>query len=169
MLAISALILPGISGSFILLLLGMYTIIRSEAENALSTLDFNSILTIVVFGIGCLFGLVLFARFLSYTFKNYKNQTLAILTGFMLGSLNKIWPWRNPASWLDKESGVVITDTSQMTKELLLSDNIQLIKEIKVMPGDYLLFDPQVWICAISFIVGLGIVLLLDYKSTKKA
>ena len=83
MIAICALILPGISGSFILLLLGMYTIIRSEAENALSNFDINSILIIGTFGIGCILGLALFSRFLSYTFKNFKNQTLALLTGFM--------------------------------------------------------------------------------------
>lgn len=162
MIAISALILPGISGSFILLLLGMYTIVRSEAENALSTFDMNSILVLGAFMIGCLIGLVLFSRVLSYTFKNYKNQTLAILTGFMLGSLNKIWPWRNPASWLDKETGSIITDVTNMTKELLLSDEIQLIKEVKVGPSDYLFFEPQVVICVVTFLVGLSIVFVLE-------
>lgn len=167
MIAICALILPGISGSFILLLLGMYTIIRSEAENALSNFDINSILIIGTFGIGCILGLALFSRFLSYTFKNFKNQTLALLTGFMLGSLNKIWPWRNPYSWLNKETGIIESDVALLSKETLLGDNIRLISETKVLPQDFLFYDAQVAICIVSFIVGLAIVFLLDYKSVE--
>ena len=162
MIAISALILPGISGSFILLLLGMYTIIRSEAENALSTFDVGSLMVMAAFAVGCVIGLVFFSRVLSYTFKHFKNQTLSILTGFMIGSLNKIWPWRNPASWLDKESGNFVTDVSLMSKDLLLSDEIQLIKEVKVMPGDYMFFPPQVMICLLTFLVGLAVVFVLE-------
>ncbi len=169
MLAISALILPGISGSFILLLLGMYTIIRSEAESALSNFNLDSILIIAVFALGCILGLALFSRFLSFTFKNYKNQTLALLTGFMLGSLNKIWPWRNPVTWLDKESGQVVADLNLMNKEILLGDEIQLIQEAKVLPGDYLFFEPQVLLCVFSFLVGLAIVFILDIANRKGA
>ncbi len=167
MIAISALILPGISGSFILLLLGMYTIIRSEAEQALSTFQLESIIVIGLFALGCLLGLVLFSRVLSFTFKNYKNQTLSILTGFMLGSLNKIWPWRNPASWLDKESGEVVTNLVLMSKERLLGDEIQLIKEVKVLPAEYLFFDAQVAWCIATFALGLAVVFLL--ARTEKA
>jgi putative membrane protein len=94
-IAISALILPGISGSFILLLMGMYTVILPEVKNALSTFDPTSLVLVAVFALGCLFGLATFARALSWTFKHFKDTTLAILTGFMIGSLNKIWPWRN--------------------------------------------------------------------------
>ena len=162
MIAISALLLPGVSGSFILLLLGMYTIIRSQAEMALSTMAMSSLLVIGFFALGCFIGLVLFSRILSYTFKHYKNQTLAILTGFMLGSLNKIWPWRNPASWMDKNTNEIVNDVSVMSKDILLSDEIQLIKEVKVLPSDYLFFDPQITISIVSFLVGLGIVLVLS-------
>lgn len=94
-LAICALILPGISGSFILLLLGMYTIIIPTVKDALKTFQMESLIVTGVFGLGCLLGLALFSRLLSWTFKNFHDQTMAILTGFMLGSLNKIWPWRN--------------------------------------------------------------------------
>ncbi|MEM6379164.1 MAG: DUF368 domain-containing protein, partial [Bacteroidota bacterium] len=97
-IAISALILPGISGSFILLLMGMYTVVLPEIKNALSTFEPASLLLVAVFALGCLFGLATFARALSWTFKHYKDTTLAILTGFMIGSLNKIWPWRNVLS-----------------------------------------------------------------------
>lgn len=95
MIAISALILPGISGSFILLLLGMYTFIVPTVKNALKTFETESLVIIGVFGLGCLLGLATFSRLLSWTFKHYRNITLALLTGFMVGSLNKVWPWRN--------------------------------------------------------------------------
>ena len=94
-LAICALILPGISGSFILLLLGMYTIIIPTVKDALKTFHMESLLITGVFGLGCLLGLALFSTLLSWTFARYHDQTMAVLTGFMLGSLNKIWPWRN--------------------------------------------------------------------------
>lgn len=92
-IAISALILPGISGSFILLLLGMYTVVF-QAVRGLASGSIDNLIIVGIFGLGCLIGLALFSRVLSYTFKTFPNQTLALLTGFMLGSLNKLWPWR---------------------------------------------------------------------------
>lgn len=93
MVAISALILPGISGSFILLLLGMYTVVFQAVRSVLAG-DLTQLPLLMVFSVGCLFGLALFSRVLSYTFKTFPNPTLALLTGFMLGSLGKLWPWR---------------------------------------------------------------------------
>lgn len=86
-LAICAMILPGISGAFILVLLGSYGTILG----ALSTFDIK---TIAVFILGIIVGILSFARLLKYLFTHYENLTLAILTGFILGSLNKIWPWK---------------------------------------------------------------------------
>lgn len=97
-IAISALILPGISGSFILLLMGMYSFVIPTVKTALKTFDPESLMIVGTFAVGCLVGLMTFSRVLSWTFKNYKNPTLALLTGFMLGSLNKLWPWRNVIS-----------------------------------------------------------------------
>jgi putative membrane protein len=94
-IAISALILPGISGSFILLLMGMYTVIIPTVKNALQTFETGSLIVLATFAAGCLVGMATFSRVLSWTFKHYHYPTLALLTGFMLGSLNKIWPWRN--------------------------------------------------------------------------
>lgn len=107
-IAISALILPGISGSFILLLMGMYTIIIPTVKEALKTFAFDKLLIVGVFGLGCLVGLATFSRVLSWTFKHYKNPTLAVLTGFMLGSLNKIWPWRNVLETRVNSKGEVV-------------------------------------------------------------
>lgn len=97
-IAISALILPGISGSFILLLMGMYSFVIPTVKTALKTFDSESLMIVGTFAAGCLVGLMTFSRVLSWTFKNFKNPTLALLTGFMLGSLNKLWPWRNVIS-----------------------------------------------------------------------
>ncbi|MCX7745034.1 MAG: DUF368 domain-containing protein [Flavobacteriales bacterium] len=86
-IAICAMILPGISGSFILLLMGKYHFIL----NAVKALDFK---TIVLFALGCGVGIISFAQVISWLFKKFHNATLALLTGFMVGSLNKVWPWK---------------------------------------------------------------------------
>ena len=80
-------ILPGISGSFILLLLSKYEFIINAIK------DFE-LRVIIVFAAGCIFGLIIFSRFLHYLFQNYKNKLLSLLSGFLIGSLIKIWPFR---------------------------------------------------------------------------
>jgi putative membrane protein len=100
-LAICAMILPGISGAFILLLLGAYeTVLRG-----LISLDLPLIL---VFLAGCVTGLLSFARLLSWLLRHYRPQTLALLLGVLAGSIYKLWPWRLPA----EESGVSATVTA---------------------------------------------------------
>ncbi|MFA5714113.1 MAG: DUF368 domain-containing protein, partial [Bacteroidales bacterium] len=86
-IAICAMILPGISGSFILLLMGKYSYMIA----ALKELNIS---VIVVFGLGAALGLILFSRFLSWLLKSYYQQTISALAGFMVGSLVKVWPWR---------------------------------------------------------------------------
>lgn len=95
--AISALLLPGLSGSFILLLLGMYTMIIPRVKEVL-TGDFSGLPILLSFAVGCVVGVLSFARILTWAFKNYKNTTLAFLTGLMIGSLNKVWPWQEVIS-----------------------------------------------------------------------
>jgi len=91
-LAICAMILPGISGAFILLLLGKYEyMIRALVEADLAV--------VAVFALGCIIGLVSFSRFLSWILTNYRYPTLALLSGFMVGSLNKVWPWKEVLSF----------------------------------------------------------------------
>ncbi len=90
-IAICAMILPGISGAFILLLLGKYAFMISVLKNPLSS---NNILFIIVFILGCLVGLLLFARVLNYFINKYYQASLMLLIGFMLGALNKIWPFK---------------------------------------------------------------------------
>lgn len=86
-IAIMAMILPGISGSFILLLLGQY-------EYVLNQIKAFNLPPVIAVALGCAVGLVVFVRFLSWLLKTYHQPTIAALTGFMIGSLWKIWPFR---------------------------------------------------------------------------
>lgn len=87
MIAICAMILPGISGSFILLLLGKYEYVM----NALITVN---IPVIIVFAVGAVIGIISFSHLLTYLLNRFHDTTIAVLAGFMLGSLNKVWPWK---------------------------------------------------------------------------
>ncbi|WP_372743154.1 DUF368 domain-containing protein, partial [Neptunomonas sp.] len=86
-IAICAMILPGISGSFILLLLGMYAPVLQAVKDA-------ELAFIGLFGAGCVIGLLSFSRLLNWLFTTHRMPTLAVMSGFLLGSLNKVWPWK---------------------------------------------------------------------------
>ncbi len=104
-LAVSALMLPGLSGSFVLLLLGMYTIIMPSIKAFIKSPFGPETVMLMVFGLGLLVGLFSFAKVLSWTFERYKSQTLALLVGFLIGSLNKVWPWQEVLSTRVSSSG----------------------------------------------------------------
>ena len=91
LVAICAMILPGISGAFILLILGKYEFITATLKNPF--LPHNALI-IAVFGTGCVIGLMGFSRVLNYLLKRFHNLTIAFLTGLMTGSIIKIWPWK---------------------------------------------------------------------------
>jgi len=97
-LAICAMILPGISGAFILLLIGKY----QYMVNALLNLNLPVIL---IFMAGCIVGLASFAKLLSWVLDKYHSATVALLAGFMLGSLNKVWPWREVLEYVTNSKG----------------------------------------------------------------
>lgn len=86
-LAICAMILPGISGSFVLVLLGKYTYVL----NAVKTLD---VVTLALVATGCLIGITVFAHVVSWLFRHYHDLTITGLTGLMIGSLRRVWPWQ---------------------------------------------------------------------------
>lgn len=101
-IGISAMILPGLSGAYILLVLGVYELILTTLRQALGllsnfdqTLFIETFSTLFVFGLGVLVGLRTFAGFLSWLFKKYPKNTLATLIGLMIGALHKVWPWQN--------------------------------------------------------------------------
>ena len=100
-IAISAMILPGISGSFFLLMIGMYgSLIEAVNERLLSKL--------LVFGLGAVLSLSLSARLLSWILRNYRDSVLALLIGLMIGSLRVIWPWPNGVGVISSEENEVI-------------------------------------------------------------
>ncbi len=165
MIAISALILPGISGSFILLIMGMYTyIVQDTLKGVLSTFATDKIITMMVFGLGCLTGLMSISRVLSWTFAHYKNVTLAALTGFMLGSLNKIWPWRQATEWLRDSTGQIIMDEETgLPDKTLMEDNVSPTA-YEAATG----LDAYMILAVVFFIVGLGIVFLMAKADDNK-
>ena len=97
-IAICAMILPGISGSFLLLLMGLYGVVLG----AVKSLD---VAVLAVFAAGCLVGILSFSRLLSWLLARYRDLTLAFLTGLMLGSLNKVWPWKHTLTWRTDSHG----------------------------------------------------------------
>ncbi|MDH3650665.1 MAG: DUF368 domain-containing protein [Saprospiraceae bacterium] len=153
MIAICALILPGISGSFILLLLGMYTYILESVKAVIESQSTTAILITGVFASGCVIGLAMFSNVLSWTFKHYRHPTLALLTGFMIGSLNRIWPWRNPVLWLDKISGQKMSEGFATYDP----DQVKILTEVNVLPSAYQ-GEPILTSVVISFFLGLLIV-----------
>lgn len=91
-IAICAMILPGISGSFILVLMGMYAPVIDAVD------DLNLSL-LALFICGCILGLLLFSRLIAWGLRRFHPVALALLTGFMVGSLNKVWPWKVTTEW----------------------------------------------------------------------
>ncbi|ROV60447.1 DUF368 domain-containing protein [Vibrio ponticus] len=97
-IAICAMILPGISGSFILLLIGMYTPVLA----AVKSFDFG---ILALFLTGCVLGLLSFSHVLSWLLKRFRDTTLMFLTGLMIGTLPKIWPWKETVTWRTNSKG----------------------------------------------------------------
>jgi len=132
-LAICAMILPGISGAFILLLLGVY----KPALEAIHNFDIKKI---ALLGFGAIIGLLSFARLLKWLFKNYPNRTLAILTGFIIGSLNKIWPWKKTLTWYTNSKGVKLPLTQQSILPFEMENNQLILAIILAIIGFSVIF-----------------------------
>jgi len=135
-IAVCAMILPGISGAFILVLLGAYRPVTEAAHNF-------DIKTLAIVGAGAIFGLLSFSKILKWLFTHYTSITLAVLTGFIAGSLNKIWPWKKVlevARFEDKE--IVINETS-------------------VLPWNFE-GDSQLLFSVVLMLAGFGLIFLLE-------
>ena len=100
-LAICAMILPGLSGSFVLVLMGKYAYFVHAVNQ-------RDIFALFWAGLGAVIGLVTFAQLLSWLFKRYRDITVAVLTGFMLGSLRKVWPWKETLEFYTDRHGVLV-------------------------------------------------------------
>ena len=103
-IAICAMILPGISGSFILLILGKYQYIMGVISDLVSGVDFGrNLLILGVFAIGAIVGILGFSKFLHWLLARWNKETLIVLAGFIIGSLVKVWPWSNPEALAQAE------------------------------------------------------------------
>lgn len=140
-LASCAMILPGISGSFILLLLGKYTF-------ALHAVNERLITDILLLGAGAVTGLILFANLLSWLLKKYHDVTIAMLVGFMIGSLNKIWPWKETLS------------------TILVDGEIRPLTERNILPslGDS---ADRVWQAVLLAAAGIALILIIELVLAK--
>ncbi|MDB0600184.1 DUF368 domain-containing protein [Tenacibaculum maritimum] len=118
-LAICAMILPGISGAFILVLLGAYKPILEAVGN-------RNLGVIATVGSGAVIGLLTFSRVLKWLFANYKDYTLAGLTGFIIGSLNKIWPWKETLTWRTNSHGMEVPLKQQSISPFVYEGDHQL-------------------------------------------
>ena len=139
-LAICAMILPGISGSFILLLLGAY----KPVLDALHDKDFKTLFFLIG---GAIIGLLSFSRLLKWLFDKYHNVTLAVLTGFVAGSLNKIWPWK------------------KVLESEMINGKLKILREESISPFSYD-GNSQLTYAIVLAIIGFLVIVLLE-KSAK--
>lgn len=146
-IAISAMILPGISGSFILVLLGLYPAILG----AVKSFDFA---TLAIFSAGCLLGLMSFSKVLSWLLQHARDVTLSFLAGVLLGSLGKVWPWKQTLTWQTNSSG----------------ESFPLLQE-NLLPAGYARVvgeDPQLAVAILLALAAIGLVLGLEWLATRK-
>lgn len=147
-IAICAMILPGISGSFILVLLGMYKFILEAVGNL-------EIAVILTFMAGAVIGIIAFSNVLSWLLKKYHNITIAVLSGFMVGSLNKVWPWKEVTETFIDRHG-----------------EIKTLAEVNITPGTFeqITGNNAFLFGAISLaIVGFALIFVIEgFTKTKK-
>ena len=145
-IALCAMILPGISGSFILVLLGLYPVFI----NALVNVELDFLLT---FAAGGVIGLMLFSRLLSWLLDHHKNAVIATMCGFLIGSLSILWPWKQVTSSIVSESGKLeITGSANLSPQAYLDTVGQ---------------DPHTLACVLLCLLGLFLVLTIEIIGVK--
>ncbi|MEM7336238.1 MAG: DUF368 domain-containing protein [Chloroflexota bacterium] len=146
-LAICAMILPGISGSFILVLLGKYQFV-------LGAINDRDIVSIAIIGLGAVIGLVTFAQVIGYFFKQHHDYTIALLTGLMVGSLRKIWPWKLDIAYLQDAAGNFILDSEG---HKIVTEQLNQLPNFGSTAG-----VTEFGIALVLTIIGFGAILLID-------
>ncbi len=142
-IAICAMILPGISGSFILVLLGMY----SAVLTALKSFD---LVFIIVFAFGAGLGLMCFSRLLYFLLQRFHQATMALLTGFLFGSLTVVWPWKRVLDWVAGRNG-----------------ELKPVQQLPVTPAEFHAFtgqEPQLGLCIALMLGGFLIVWFIHWR-----
>jgi putative membrane protein len=145
-IALCAMILPGISGSFILVLLGLYPVFIGAIA------DFK-IDILIVFGFGGILGLMLFSRLLSWLLTHYESTVISTMCGFLVGSLAIIWPWKQVLDSVLSHSGKTVVLASQ---NLWPSEFLELVGK-----------DPQTLLSLSAMLFGLILVLGLEYVGSR--
>jgi putative membrane protein len=151
MIAICAMILPGISGSFILLLLGSYAVVLNGIHE-------RDIVLIAVFGFGAIIGLLSFSRILKWMFERFHDITVALLSGFLLGSLNKIWPWKETTRRFTKHPGEA-------------DEKLVPLEQVNVLPSKYEAVSglpAETLYAVLLFLVGMLVIFGLEMLSVNK-
>ncbi len=146
-IAICAMILPGISGSFLLVLMGLYSFVLEAVKG----LDFA---VLGLFAAGALCGLLSFARLLGWLLGHLRNLTLTFLTGLMLGSLNKVWPWKETLTWRTDRHGA-----------------LQPLQQGNLLPGSYAEVsgqDPQLLLAILLALGAVALVLGLEWLAGRQ-
>lgn len=175
-IAIIAMILPGISGAFILLLLGAYPtvigIVNGFREGLMAAdlaLAMGNLFRIIIFVLGCLAGLMAFSRILSWMFRKYKNSTLALLTGFMIGSLNKVWPWKTTTmtriAHQGKENEAVVPFIQKNAWPWNFNHLNEVEQQLTIVPVK----DPQMLFAIGMMLFGMLIIVILSKFSPENA
>jgi len=140
--AVSSMILPGLSGSFVLILMGNYELVMIDAVNHA---DFAVLLPVIIGGV---VGIMVLSHVLSWIYKKYKNQTVALLTGFILGSLSILWPWKNEVYRVDSMG------------ELVLREGAKIVQGYDLILPDA--FTPEVIIAIMLALLGFGVIALME-------
>lgn len=143
-IAICAMILPGISGSFILLILGKYAFVTGALKQPFAD---NHLIVIAVFSLGCLVGILSFSKLLNWLLKHFHNVMMCFLTGFMIGSLKKIWPWK------------------EVLESKVIRGKTYVLQEANILPTQY---DASFWAAIFLVVVGFISVLLLEKFGNQK-
>ena len=141
-IAICAMILPGISGSFILLILGKYAFVTGALK---APFVGDNLVYIGIFCIGCLIGILSFSKLLNFLMSKYHQAMIIILTGFMCGSLKKIWPWK------------------KVLESIIVREKTHVLREANILPA----MEMETYITILFILIGFGLVFGIEYTSKR--
>ncbi len=145
MIGITAMILPGISGSFLLLILGKYEYITGALKDLFNC---QNIYTLAVFTLGIVAGLFSFSKSLRYFLNVHRQATMLFLTGLLIGTLKKIWPWK------------------EVVESAMVSGKLRVLREVNRLPE---LFDGEFYLTLSLMAFGFILIIVLEFLGTRKS
>ncbi len=144
-IGITAMILPGISGSFLLLILGKYEFITGAVKAPFVQ---GNLQVLIIFACGTATGLLGFSKILKWFLDHYKNATMAFLTGILIGTLKKVWPWK------------------ETLESVIIRGKVRILREANILPAE---FRSEEALALVLAILGFALVILLESRSNKKS